>query len=270
MFIGPEAPLAIIFEPLLRLPGPPVNMTHVICGLNEPDDVLKLFTNSRRCFRGLSTFEYFSRLALEIVLKKTALHEPLPEACKQYALIEIEHEDPNFTNTIEEFFAHAIEQKTILNATISQSSKQSTEFLNYREMIPEVLNSTFTLHKNDISLPISKIAEFLKAIESSVQSESPDFKFVIFGHIGDGNLHINILKPSSLETGKFYERCKEIDKKIYELVKLNKGSISAEHGIGLLKKEFLHFSRSETEVQIMRDIKKVLDPNCILNAGKIF
>ena len=98
----------------------------------------------------------------------------------------------------------------------------------------------------------------------------PDFEIAIFGHIGDGNLHVNILKPASMDDEDFYAACHEVDRILFNIVREFSGSISAEHGVGLLKRDFLHYTRSETEINIMRGIKNVFDPNKILNPGKIF
>src|SRR5690606_2088181 len=132
------------------------------------------------------------------------------------------------------------------------------------------LSSHYVVHKNDISVPIPDIPRFIKELEEAVSSEYPDFSVVIFGHIGDGNLHVNVIKPETMELGRFKERCKETDKKILSLVGQYKGSISAEHGVGLLKKQFLHICRSETEIKLMKDLKRVFDPHGILNPGKIW
>ncbi|HNM05611.1 MAG TPA: FAD-linked oxidase C-terminal domain-containing protein, partial [Leptospiraceae bacterium] len=98
----------------------------------------------------------------------------------------------------------------------------------------------------------------------------PGFEIALFGHIGDGNLHLNILKPREMSEDVFFSSCKKVDPEMFELIRKHNGSISAEHGIGLLKKDFLSFSRSETEIKIMKEIKKILDPENIMNPGKIF
>ena len=111
---------------------------------------------------------------------------------------------------------------------------------------------------------------FLEGVETYVQREYPDLEVIWFGHIGDGNLHINILKPAGVETASFFVRCHEASRGIFEIIQRHGGSVSAEHGVGLLKKDFLEFSRSREEIGLMRSLKAVFDPNGIMNPGKVF
>ncbi|MFT6892388.1 MAG: FAD/FMN-containing dehydrogenase, partial [Halioglobus sp.] len=124
--------------------------------------------------------------------------------------------------------------------------------------------------KNDISTVISSVPEFLSEVESVVNDAYPDFEIVWFGHIGDGNVHLNVLKPDSLSMDEFQQRCGKVSKWVFEIVQRYGGSVSAEHGVGLLKKEYLPYSRSELEIQLMRQIKLAFDPKGIMNPGKIF
>jgi len=107
-------------------------------------------------------------------------------------------------------------------------------------------------------------------VEAVVSENYPQFEIVWFGHIGDGNVHLNVLKPDDLSMDEFQQRCAEVSRWVFDIVQCHGGSISAEHGVGLLKKDYLHYSRSELEVSIMRQIKKVFDPHGIMNPGKIF
>jgi glycolate oxidase subunit GlcD len=270
LIIGSEGTLAVIVEATLKLTKPPANLKHIICGLGSVDDVMKLFLSTRRKFPSLSVFEYFSRKALEEVLNLHSLKEPLKENCAHYALIEIEENSPNFSEAVEMFLAEELENACLIDAVLSQNSTQSTQFITYRELIPETLNSSYTLHKNDLSLPIGKIPAFINDLENLIVKLYPSFKVIIFGHIGDGNLHVNVLKPIEMDSALFYAQCKKADAEIFKLVQQNKGSISAEHGIGLLKKDFLSYSRTPAEISLMKQIKKVFDPKNTLNPGKIF
>ena len=111
---------------------------------------------------------------------------------------------------------------------------------------------------------------FLADIEAVVNASYPEFEIVWYGHIGDGNLHLNVLKPDAMVMDEFQRRCGEVSKQVFEIVQRYGGSVSAEHGVGLLKKDYLHYSRSPLEVEIMRQIKRVFDPQGIMNPGKIF
>ena len=138
-----------------------------------------------------------------------------------------------------------------------------------REDISETI-SRWTPYKNDISTVISSVPEFLDEVETVVNKSYPEFEIIWFGHIGDGNVHLNILKPDELAMAEFQQRCGEVSKWVFDIVQRYGGSISAEHGVGLLKKDYLHYTRSELEVAIMRQIKKAFDPQGIMNPGKIF
>ena len=137
-----------------------------------------------------------------------------------------------------------------------------------REDISETI-AKFTPYKNDISVKVSKIPEFLRQDDALVSDRYPDFEIIWFGHIGDGNVHLNILKPDALPAALFFEQCASVSVQVFELVQQHGGSVSAEHGVGLLKKPFLRYSRSEQEVEYMRAIKRLFDPNNIMNPGKL-
>ena len=139
-----------------------------------------------------------------------------------------------------------------------------------RERISEVLGKHHTVHKNDLSVPVSTIPAFIKELREVLAKRYPTFEPVIFGHIGDGNLHVNILKPPSLSDEAFFKECNQADPMIFEVVKRFGGSISAEHGVGLLKMPYLHFSRSPAEIALLKGIKDVFDPRGILNPRKVF
>ena len=117
---------------------------------------------------------------------------------------------------------------------------------------------------------ISYVPEFIKDIESVVNTNYPDFEICWFGHIGDGNLHLNILKPENLSKDEFFEKCQSVNDLVFQTVKKYGGSVSAEHGVGMTKKPYLSYSRSETEIEYLKELKKVFDPNGIMNRGKIF
>jgi FAD/FMN-containing dehydrogenase len=138
-----------------------------------------------------------------------------------------------------------------------------------REGISESLSATGLPHKNDIALPIARLEAFCGELESVFTANYPGFEVLTFGHIGDGNLHVNVMKPEHMEKAEFLAHAKKSDVHMFELVKKHKGSISAEHGVGLLKRDFLHYSRSPEELVLLRTLKATLDPKNTLNPGKI-
>ena len=125
-------------------------------------------------------------------------------------------------------------------------------------------------YKNDIAVLPSKVPEMLELIETQVKQSYPDWHIVWFGHIGDGNLHLNILKPDDLDKQIFFTACHQVTHNIAAIIQKLGGSISAEHGVGLLKKEYLQYTRPPEEIQLMRLIKQAFDPKGILNPGKVF
>ena len=155
------------------------------------------------------------------------------------------------------------------DGVISQSEAQAKSLWRYREAISESI-TPFTPYKNDIAVRISKIPELLEAVEHVIERRCPEFEIVWFGHIGDGNVHLNILKPASWETETFKSTCEVVSEEVMAIVATFEGSISAEHGVGLLKRNQLPYTRSEGEIALMKSIKQVFDPKGIMNPGKMF
>ena len=141
--------------------------------------------------------------------------------------------------------------------------------MNIRDLISETLSMHYTLHKNDISVPLPSIPAFLHELNESITKAYAGFKVVVFGHVGDGNLHVNVLKPADITDAAFWTSCHDSDRTIFTTVQKFKGSISAEHGVGLLKRDFLHYSRTAEEIEMMRGIKSAFDPLNIMNPGKV-
>jgi len=156
----------------------------------------------------------------------------------------------------------------ILDGVISQNDRQAAELWRYREGISESI-SHFPPYKNDLSVRVSAVPAFLERMDELMQEICPDYEAVWYGHIGDGNLHMNILRPEGLELAAFEKRSHEISEATYRLTQEIGGSISAEHGIGLLKRPWLYRVRTEDEIVLMRGIKQVFDPAGIFNPGKL-
>jgi FAD/FMN-containing dehydrogenase len=167
-----------------------------------------------------------------------------------------------------EAFEYCVEQGWALDGTISQNSSQARDLWRLREDISETI-SRFTPYKNDISVKVSKVPAFLREVDDIVTRQYPDFEIIWFGHIGDGNVHLNILKPSDLDKAVFFKQCAQVSLDIFACVQRFGGSISAEHGVGLLKKPFLSYSRDAAEIAYMHAMKRVFDPKGIMNPGKI-
>lgn len=270
LMVGSEGTLGIITEVTLRLTTPPKDVARVLCGLGSNDDVLPLLTFCRDNLRDLSAFEFMERRALQEVLHHRSLRDPLSQPYPTYVLVEVELNWPGASEQLGNTFGEAYEKGLITDVVVSESVAQSQELMNLRDLIGETLSSHYTLHKNDISVPVPSIPAFLHELHAAINEKYASLRAVVFGHVGDGNLHVNILKTSGVSDADFWNTCHEADRTVFSLVQRYGGSVSAEHGVGLLKRDFLGYSRSEYQVNLMRSIKRAFDPRGILNPGKIF
>ncbi len=272
LFIGSEGTLGIICAATLRLTAPPPPSRVLVLGATSFAaivEVLQLFARQLH----LSAFEFFSDLALAKVMARHNLPAPLARRAPFYALIEFDDagEDAGAASldTAAALCATGVERGWAVDGVVSESLAQARNLWRLREDISETL-AVHQPYKNDIAVGVARMAEFIEAVENLVAARYPDFEVVWYGHIGDGNLHLNILKPDALAVAEFDAHCSAVSTEVAELVARFGGSVSAEHGIGLLKKDYLHHSRSVEEIRLMRAVKEVFDPNGILNPGKIF
>jgi FAD/FMN-containing dehydrogenase len=166
-------------------------------------------------------------------------------------------------------FESCVEAGWVVDGVLSQSETQAANLWRLREGISESITPRMP-YKNDISVVVSRVPEFLNEIHAVVTQHYPDFELIWFGHIGDGNLHLNILKPLDLDRDSFVGKCEQVNKQVFEMVQKYHGSISAEHGVGLVKKNYLSYTRSPAEIELMKSLKRVFDPNGVINPGKIF
>ncbi len=270
LMVGSEGTLGIITGVTLRLTTPPKDVARVLCGLGSNDEVLPLLTFCRDNLRDLSAFEFMERRALQEVLHHRSLRDPLSQPYPAYVLVEVEINSSEASEDLSNVFGQAYERGLITDVVVSESVAQAQELMNLRDLISETLSSHYTLHKNDISVPVPSIPAFLHELHETINERYSSLRAVVFGHVGDGNLHVNILKTSEISDSDFWDSCREADHQIFALVQRYQGSVSAEHGVGLLKRDFLSYSRSQYQIELMRDIKRAFDPRGILNPGKIF
>jgi FAD/FMN-containing dehydrogenase len=268
LFIGSEGTLGIVVELTMALSAPPQDPAVLILGVEDMTQtmpVLEAFQNRL----SLTAFEFFSEQALQHVIAEKNLARPFETASNFYALIEFEQRSEEDLEAAMALFEHCLEQGWIVDGTISQSLTQAESLWRLREDISETI-AQFTPYKNDIAVRVSAVPQFLKDVDSLVRDQYPEFEIIWFGHIGDGNVHLNILKPENLEAQLFFEQCGSVSNQVFSLVQQYGGSVSAEHGVGLLKKPYLNFSRDPQEIEYMRLIKQAFDPNGVLNPGKVF
>lgn len=268
LVIGAEGTLGVVVEGTMRLSRPPQELAVMVLGAPDMASIMHVLC-AYQAEMELSAFEFFSELALQKVIAHQQLQRPFDTPAQYYALLEFEQRDASSLELAMRLFEHCVEQGWVLDGVVSQSIAQAQSLWRLREDISETI-ARWTPYKNDISTVISRVPAFLNEVEAIVNKSYPEFEIIWFGHIGDGNVHLNILKPDGLPMADFQQRCGEVSKWVFDIVQRYGGSISAEHGVGLLKKDYLHYSRSETEVAIMRQIKHAFDPAGIMNPGKIF
>lgn len=268
LFIGSEGTLGFVTEAMIQLAPAPVTSRVLLLACTDLSQIMKVFQAFKEK-TSLVAFEFFSEKALSYVQKATQLPDPLPSKSGYYIVTEVECPHEAEEEKILSVFEKTLEEGWITDGAMAQSGKQASDFWRYREGISESL-SPYSPYKNDISVKISKVPDFMKDMESVLTASYPTWEVVWFGHIGDGNLHINILRPQNMTKEEFVRECQKVDAQVFETVSRHNGSISAEHGVGLTKKPFLNYTRSAAEVEIMRGIKKVFDPDNIINPGKVF
>ena len=267
LFIGGEGTLGIITEATMRLTRLPKNLNVLVLGVPDMNAIMDVL----HAYQGkmdLTAFEFFSHKAMSKVVARGDVPAPFETEAEYYALLEFEALSEGDMDIAMELFEHCMEQGWVLDGVISQSETQAKNLWRLREDISETI-SEWTPYKNDISVVVSKVPPFLAEIEAVVTKEYPDFEIIWFGHIGDGNLHLNILKPDDLAKEEFFEKCAKVSTWVFEIVEKYQGSVSAEHGVGMTKKPYLEYTRSAVEIDYMRAMKAVFDPKNIMNPGKI-
>ena len=264
LFIGSEGTLGFVVEADIRLAEAPLPHRVMVLGVEQFVDVLKVLERFQAKLT-LSAFEFFSELALTKVIEHRGVSRPFADPAAFYALLEFDAEADEAAMAA---FEECVAEGWVGDGVVSQSDAQAASLWVLREGISESI-APYTPYKNDLAVKISDVPRFLDDVDGVVAANYPDLEVCWYGHIGDGNLHLNILKPADLSIEAFYERCHEISPQLFELVEARGGSISAEHGVGLLKRDFLNFSRSDAEVAMMRSVKGVFDPNGVMNPGKL-
>lgn len=267
LFIGSEGTLGVITEATLKLARLPGHLDVFLFAVADLDGVLALFEEARRGPFTPMAYEFFTDLCFARLARHRKVHNPLGKSGSHFVLLEVEAHD---RAALDAWMESVVERELVLDGTMAASQAQARELWTLREGISESLSATGLPHKNDVALPIARLSPFVAELGAVFASRYPGWEICLFGHIGDGNLHVNVMKPDDMDKATFLAHTHEADRHLFELVQKHGGSISAEHGIGLLKKEWLPYTRSAREIAIMREVKRALDPNGILNPGKVF
>ncbi|NII09120.1 FAD-binding oxidoreductase [Oleiagrimonas sp. C23AA] len=267
LFIGSEGTLGVIVEATLRLTDPPRQPQVMVLAVPALDALMHVF-DAFRARLTLNAFEFFTDKALAHVLEGGG-KRPFDTQSPYYVLVEYEADTEVHQEAAMAAFEDAANEGWLSDGVISQSQQQFADLWHLREGISESL-APHTPYKNDIAVRVARVAPFLADIEPLFAREYPDLEVVWFGHIGDGNLHINILKPADMAMDDFTATCGRVTGLLGQVLERHQGSISAEHGVGLLKKPYLYHVRSDAELDLMRQLKRVFDPHGIMNPAKIF
>jgi len=273
LFIGGEGTLGIITAAVLKLFPRPRRMETAFVGATSAEAILALFTRANTALGNMVTaFEYLSEYSLQVVLEHVAdTTNPLSGTYPAYAMIEISSlaDDDTARDALEGMLADALEDEVIVDAVIAQSEAQAAAIWKLREGVPEAQRSDGASIKHDVAVPVSRVAEFLREANKRVNAEMEGVRICAFGHMGDGNIHYNINQPLDMDGQAFLDEWGRFKKIVHGLVADMDGSFSAEHGVGQLKRDDLVLYKPAVAIDMMRTIKHALDPQNLMNPGKM-
>ncbi len=273
LFIGAEGTLGIITGAVLKLFPQPLGHQVAFAGIRSVEDALALFRNAAGlCGPALTGFELMPRIGVEFTTRHIdGVRDPLETVHPWYVLIDISTSDS--AETAERMMTALLEQGfeagLVQDATIASSQAQQKALWHMRESMSDAQKPEGGSIKHDVSVPVSEIPAFMHEAEAAVMAAMPGARICAFGHMGDGNIHYNISQPVGADKAAFIGRWREMNRIVHGLVMKHEGSISAEHGIGQLKRDELASVRSEIEMDLMRRIKRSFDPAGIMNPGKV-
>ncbi|MCE4224372.1 FAD-binding oxidoreductase [Methylobacterium sp. C25] len=273
VFIGSEGTLGIITAAVLKLFPKPLSRSVGFVGLPSFRTAVELFQRVRRAAdRDLTAFEVMPRFGLEIVLKHApGTVRPLAGDHAVYALVELSSTRPNADtgSELEGLLANAIEDGLVEDATIGTSEAQNTGLWALRENLSDVQKVEGGSIKHDVSVPLSRLADFLERATKACEREMPGLRVCAFGHAGDGNIHFNLSQPVGMDKAIFLAQWSRFNRIVHDIVSSMGGSIAAEHGIGLIKRDELALYGDPVGLDLMRRLKAALDPHDLMNPGKI-
>lgn len=264
LFIGSEGTLGIITAATLKLYPDPGPKTTALVALGSSGDAVRLLAHLRSAMSdSIEAFELVSKYVFDLVEKHIPdTLVPFSTAAPWYVLLEVAGSSNG--SLLENVLLEAANSELLLDAIIAKNSAEAERFWRMRHSIAEAERAEGPAQKHDISVPVSRIEDFLQRGDRLLADLVPEAQLLAFGHVGDGNIHYNVALPEGSDDGP------RVTEAIYELVEKMGGSFSGEHGIGRSKRQFLSKYRDENEIELMRTLKQAMDPKNILNPGKVF
>ena len=273
LFIGSEGTLGVITGAVMKLvPRPAARVVALLAVPSAPAALAMLEMARARFDTGLTAFELFSETCLGLVLAHVpGARRPFGDAAPRYVLVELSDpaDEDRARSLLETLLADGIDQGSIEDAVVAQSVAQNKALWALREDISEAQAAAGKTIKHDIALPISRLAAFLAEADGAVRDRWPDLKFVTFGHLGDGNLHYNFSPADGGDPSEFLGRQEALNALVHDIVIRHGGSISAEHGLGVLRRDEAARFKAPVELAMMHAVKRALDPDNIMNPGKL-
>ena len=272
LFIGAEGTLGIITAAVLKLIARPRSVETAYAGVASPEAALSLLMLAqKRLSSSVTSFELMARIGIEAVIQHgNNVRDPLGSPHPWYVLIELSSQsESGLRQSMEDLLAEAAEKGFVQDATIADSLEQAKAFWYIREFFGEVQRRLGASIKHDISVPVSAVPAFIEEANAAVTKLIPGCRPLPFGHAGDGNIHYNVTQPPGADKEAFLARWDEVNAVVFEVVTKHGGSISAEHGVGIMKRDILPKYKDQTAMELMRTLKRTLDPSNILNPGKV-
>ncbi|HRO32291.1 MAG TPA: FAD-binding oxidoreductase [Brevundimonas sp.] len=273
LLIGAEGTLGVVTAATLKLFPILRDRATAMVGLASPRDAIELLARAKaETGGGVEAFELMKRLGLELALKHIPdTREPLATTPPWTVLIEAASAEAGGASAaLERLLATAFDDGLITDAALAQSDAQRAAMWKLREEQSAALKPEGGGWKHDVSVPVSRIADFLDDADAALQRFHPGVRISVFGHVGDGNLHYDVLRPEGEDAAAFIARWEEGSRIVHDIVARFDGSISAEHGLGRLKTDEARRYKSEVEIQMMRAVRQALDPQRIMNPGVLF
>jgi FAD/FMN-containing dehydrogenase len=272
LFIGAEGTLGVITAAVLKLFPRPRAVETAFIGVPSPHAALALLNLAEERAGGMVTsFELIPRIALEFAVKHApTCRDPLAGSHAWYVLLELSSQARDGLRVqMEEILSAGAERSLVEDATIAASLEQTNAFWLLRHHIADTQKYEGGSIKHDVSVPVNAVPDFIAEATAAVEAMIPGCRPVPFGHLGDGNIHYNVSQPIVADRAAFLARWDEVNDAVFAIVAKHSGSISAEHGIGIMKRELLPGVKDPVAFELMRSFKRLLDPNGILNPGKV-